>query len=125
MLYCDGRVEVVAYDVDPAVHQRAGDRRGGSRRCKAEAEGHLLLTDRAVVRAYETVGEEGSITSSRRLAAPSSWMRQSLNGVSPVVVVEELLLSAGGLGLRPGPPPSPHCRRHSLRPQVADRSEAA
>src|SRR5262249_11269466 len=27
MLYCDGRVEVVAYDVDPAVHQRAGDRR--------------------------------------------------------------------------------------------------
>lgn len=26
MLYCDGRVEVVAYDVDPAVHQRAGDR---------------------------------------------------------------------------------------------------
>jgi prepilin-type processing-associated H-X9-DG protein len=27
MLYCDGRVEVVAYDLDPAVHQRAGDRR--------------------------------------------------------------------------------------------------
>jgi prepilin-type processing-associated H-X9-DG protein len=27
MLYCDGRVEVVDYDVDPAVHQRAGDRR--------------------------------------------------------------------------------------------------
>ncbi len=27
MLYCDGRVEVVAYDVDPAVHTRAGDRR--------------------------------------------------------------------------------------------------
>lgn len=27
MLYSDGRVEVVAYDVDPAVHQRAGDRR--------------------------------------------------------------------------------------------------
>jgi prepilin-type N-terminal cleavage/methylation domain-containing protein/prepilin-type processing-associated H-X9-DG protein len=27
MLYCDGRVELVAYDVDPAVHQRAGDRR--------------------------------------------------------------------------------------------------
>jgi prepilin-type N-terminal cleavage/methylation domain-containing protein/prepilin-type processing-associated H-X9-DG protein len=27
MLYCDGRVEVVAYDVDPNVHSRAGDRR--------------------------------------------------------------------------------------------------
>jgi prepilin-type N-terminal cleavage/methylation domain-containing protein/prepilin-type processing-associated H-X9-DG protein len=27
MLYCDGRVEVVAYDVDRAVHRRAGDRR--------------------------------------------------------------------------------------------------
>jgi prepilin-type N-terminal cleavage/methylation domain-containing protein/prepilin-type processing-associated H-X9-DG protein len=27
MLYCDGRVEIVAYDVKPAVHQRAGDRR--------------------------------------------------------------------------------------------------
>src|SRR5262249_16760213 len=27
MLYCDGRVEIVAYDVDPAVHKRAGDRR--------------------------------------------------------------------------------------------------
>jgi prepilin-type processing-associated H-X9-DG protein len=27
MLYCDGRVEVVAYDIDPAVHHRAGDRR--------------------------------------------------------------------------------------------------
>ena len=27
MLYCDGRVEVVAYSVDPAVHLRAGDRR--------------------------------------------------------------------------------------------------
>jgi prepilin-type N-terminal cleavage/methylation domain-containing protein/prepilin-type processing-associated H-X9-DG protein len=26
MLYCDGRVEIVAYDVDPAVHKRAGDR---------------------------------------------------------------------------------------------------
>jgi prepilin-type N-terminal cleavage/methylation domain-containing protein len=27
MLCCDGRVQVVAYDVDRAVHQRAGDRR--------------------------------------------------------------------------------------------------
>ena len=27
MLYCDGRVEAVSYDVDPAVHMRAGDRR--------------------------------------------------------------------------------------------------
>jgi prepilin-type N-terminal cleavage/methylation domain-containing protein/prepilin-type processing-associated H-X9-DG protein len=27
MLYCDGRVEVVAYDVDKNVHLRAGDRR--------------------------------------------------------------------------------------------------
>jgi prepilin-type processing-associated H-X9-DG protein len=27
MLYCDGQVEVVAYDVDTAVHQAAGDRR--------------------------------------------------------------------------------------------------
>jgi prepilin-type N-terminal cleavage/methylation domain-containing protein/prepilin-type processing-associated H-X9-DG protein len=27
MLYCDGRVEIVAYTVDPAVHMRAGDRR--------------------------------------------------------------------------------------------------
>jgi prepilin-type processing-associated H-X9-DG protein len=27
MLYCDGRVEIVAYDIDPAVHLRAGDRR--------------------------------------------------------------------------------------------------
>jgi prepilin-type N-terminal cleavage/methylation domain-containing protein/prepilin-type processing-associated H-X9-DG protein len=27
MLYCDGRVEAVGYDVDPAVHMRAGDRR--------------------------------------------------------------------------------------------------
>jgi prepilin-type processing-associated H-X9-DG protein len=27
MLYCDGRVEVVAYDIDPAVYLRAGDRR--------------------------------------------------------------------------------------------------
>ena len=27
MLYCDGRVEVVAYDVDPKVFLRAGDRR--------------------------------------------------------------------------------------------------
>jgi prepilin-type N-terminal cleavage/methylation domain-containing protein/prepilin-type processing-associated H-X9-DG protein len=27
MLYCDGRVEIVAYSVDKAVHQRAGDRR--------------------------------------------------------------------------------------------------
>jgi len=27
MLYCDGRVEVVAYDVDKAVHMPAGDRR--------------------------------------------------------------------------------------------------
>jgi prepilin-type processing-associated H-X9-DG protein len=27
MLYCDGRVEVVSYDIDPAVHVRAGDRR--------------------------------------------------------------------------------------------------
>jgi prepilin-type N-terminal cleavage/methylation domain-containing protein/prepilin-type processing-associated H-X9-DG protein len=27
MLYCDGRVEVVGYDVDPKVHLRAGDRR--------------------------------------------------------------------------------------------------
>jgi prepilin-type N-terminal cleavage/methylation domain-containing protein/prepilin-type processing-associated H-X9-DG protein len=27
MLYCDGRVQVVAYEIDPAVHQRSGDRR--------------------------------------------------------------------------------------------------
>ena len=27
MLYCDGRVEVVAYSIEPAVHTRAGDRR--------------------------------------------------------------------------------------------------
>jgi prepilin-type processing-associated H-X9-DG protein len=27
MLYCDGRVELVSYDVDPKVHLRAGDRR--------------------------------------------------------------------------------------------------
>ena len=27
MLYCDGRVETVAYTVEPAVHMRAGDRR--------------------------------------------------------------------------------------------------
>jgi prepilin-type processing-associated H-X9-DG protein len=27
MLYCDGRVEVVNYNVDLAVHKRAGDRR--------------------------------------------------------------------------------------------------
>jgi prepilin-type processing-associated H-X9-DG protein len=27
MLYCDGRVEVVGYDIAQAVHQRAGDRR--------------------------------------------------------------------------------------------------
>ena len=27
MLYCDGRVEVVTYNIDPAVHARAGDRR--------------------------------------------------------------------------------------------------
>ncbi len=27
MLYCDGRVEAVAYNVEPAVHMRAGDRR--------------------------------------------------------------------------------------------------
>jgi prepilin-type N-terminal cleavage/methylation domain-containing protein/prepilin-type processing-associated H-X9-DG protein len=27
MLYCDGRVELVAYDIDPKVHLRAGDRR--------------------------------------------------------------------------------------------------
>jgi prepilin-type processing-associated H-X9-DG protein len=28
MLYCDGRVELVAYSVDPAVHRRAGSRFG-------------------------------------------------------------------------------------------------
>lgn len=27
MLFCDGRVEVVAYDISPTVHLRAGDRR--------------------------------------------------------------------------------------------------
>jgi prepilin-type processing-associated H-X9-DG protein len=31
MLYCDGRVELVAYSVDPAVHQRAGNRFGPPR----------------------------------------------------------------------------------------------
>jgi prepilin-type processing-associated H-X9-DG protein len=28
MLYCDGRVEFVAYTIDPAVHRRAGNRLG-------------------------------------------------------------------------------------------------